>query len=118
MMPKAFSLKPFPAAGLPPGIVITGYAARSEEKLSVRYELRGPLTQLLIPAPADMPARLGKLWEETCFEFFLGPKNSDRYWEFNLSASLPALPVISMPGGRPAAGKGTKEKLVRLISSP
>ncbi|MDA8103798.1 MAG: DOMON-like domain-containing protein [Nitrospiraceae bacterium] len=85
MMPKAFGLRPFPAAGLPPGIEITGYAARSEEKLSVKYELRGPLTQLLIPAPADMPARRDKLWEETCFEFFLGPKNSDRYWEFNLS---------------------------------
>ena len=85
MMPKAFSLKPFPAAGLPPGIGITGYAARKEEKLSVMYELRGPLTQLVIPAPADMPARRNKLWEETCFEFFLSPKNSDSYWEFNLS---------------------------------
>lgn len=85
MIHKAFSLKPFPAAGLPPDIGIVGYAARNEEKLSVMYELRGPLTQLVIPAPADMPARRDKLWEETCFEFFLSPKNSDRYWEFNLS---------------------------------
>ncbi|MBU4232875.1 MAG: DOMON-like domain-containing protein, partial [Proteobacteria bacterium] len=25
------------------------------------------------------------LWEETCFEFFLGVKDSPQYWEFNLS---------------------------------
>jgi hypothetical protein len=25
------------------------------------------------------------LWEDTCFEFFLGIKNSAQYWEFNLS---------------------------------
>ena len=35
--------------------------------------------------PADMPARRDRLWEETCFEFFLAVKNSPRYWEFNLS---------------------------------
>ena len=39
----------------------------------------------MIPAPADLPARKHGLWEETCFEFFLGVKDSPRYWEFNLS---------------------------------
>ncbi|MDA8241419.1 MAG: DOMON-like domain-containing protein [Nitrospiraceae bacterium] len=85
MRRTSFSLVPFPAAGLPPGIEITGSAGRDAERLTVRYDLRGPLTQLVIPAPADMPARRGKLWEDTCFEFFLCPKNSDSYWEFNLS---------------------------------
>ncbi len=32
-----------------------------------------------------MPTRRSRLWEETCFEFFLGVMNSDQYWEFNLS---------------------------------
>ena len=31
--------------------------------------------------------RKNGLWEETCFEFFLGVKGSERYWEFNLSPS-------------------------------
>ena len=39
----------------------------------------------MIPAPADLPARRPGLWEETCFEFFLGVKDAPRYWEFNLS---------------------------------
>ena len=28
-----------------------------------------------------------RLWEETCFEFFLAPMESSQYWEFNLSPS-------------------------------
>jgi hypothetical protein len=39
----------------------------------------------VIPAPADTRVRKNALWEETCFEFFLGMKNADHYWEFNLS---------------------------------
>jgi hypothetical protein len=47
--------------------------------------LIGPLAALVIPVPVGNPVRKNALWEETCFEFFLGGKDSDRYWEFNLS---------------------------------
>ena len=53
--------------------------------LAIRYALQGRLAELVIPGPAEMPARRHGLWEATCFEFFLGVKDSPRYWEFNLS---------------------------------
>lgn len=55
--------------------------------MSVRYALTGDLSEIAIPAPEPFPARKDRLWEETCLEFFLGPTDSERYWEFNLSPS-------------------------------
>ncbi|GET40715.1 DOMON-like domain-containing protein [Microseira wollei] len=43
-----------------------------------------PIPQELVEQ-SNTPARQHQLWEETCFEFFLGIKNSPQYWEFNLS---------------------------------
>lgn len=80
-----FSLKPFSPISPPLNLKITGHIARRPRQLAIRYDLHGPLTELVIPGPADMPARRHGLWEETCFEFFLGVKDSPRYWEFNLS---------------------------------
>ncbi|MGH2413387.1 MAG: DOMON-like domain-containing protein, partial [Microcystaceae cyanobacterium] len=59
--------------------------ARHYNTLTIRYAILGHLAELVIPAPTDKPARKNKLWQETCFEFFLAPKNSPQYWEFNLS---------------------------------
>jgi hypothetical protein len=87
MNSRNFSLKPFPSTGLLPLLGITGNIGRSSNTIAITYTLLGPLSELLIPAPAEMPARKNALWEETCFEFFLALKNSDRYWEFNLSPS-------------------------------
>jgi hypothetical protein len=85
MNDRGFSLKPFPSAGLFPHLEITGNIGRRFNMLSLSYTLHGPLAELVIPAPADTRVRKNALWEETCFEFFLGMKNSDHYWEFNLS---------------------------------
>ena len=82
---RSFSLQPFSPIGPPLNFKITGHIARRPRQLAIRYDLRGDLAELMIPAPADMPARRHGLWEETCFEFFLGVKDSPRYWEFNLS---------------------------------
>ena len=87
MKSRSFSLKPFQSAGLLPHLEITGYVGRSSNKLSISYALSGPLAELMIPALADIRLRKNRLWEETCFEFFLAPVNSDHYWEFNLSTS-------------------------------
>lgn len=87
MKSRSFSLKPFPSAGLLPHLEITGDIARSSNKLSISYEISGPLAELVLPAPADVSLRKNGLWEETCFEFFLAPLTSGRYWEFNLSPS-------------------------------
>jgi len=81
---QSFALVPFPA-GPRPAVKITGKIARRAETLTIHYELRGELAAVALPPPADVLARRQGLWAETCFEFFLGAKNSPQYWEFNLS---------------------------------
>jgi hypothetical protein len=87
---KDFSLKPLPSADLPPHLKhleIRGRIARRSNLLSINYALLGLSSEIVVPVPADNPVRKNALWEETCFEFFLASKYSDRYWEFNLSPS-------------------------------
>jgi hypothetical protein len=85
MNSRSFSLQPFSFLDPPLNFTITGRILRRSHHLTIRYDLRGDLAQLMIPAPAAIPARRHGLWEETCFEFFLGEKDAPRYWEFNLS---------------------------------
>jgi len=85
--PVRFFLKPFPGEGNPAGVTIGGSIARRADVLSVRYEVRGNLAKVSIPAATEAPRRKDRLWEETCLEFFLGTTDSGVYWEFNLSPS-------------------------------
>jgi len=85
MSGQDFSLKPFSPLSPPLDIKLTGNLARGPRRLAIRYELCGPLAPLLIPPAADIPRRRHGLWEETCFDIFLGVKGARRYWEFNLS---------------------------------
>jgi hypothetical protein len=80
-----FSLQPFSPIGPALTIKLTGHINRQPRQLAIRYDLRGDLAELMVPAPAALPVRRQGLWEETCFEFFLGVKDSPGYWEFNLS---------------------------------
>ena len=85
MKGRSLFLKPFPADAPVPGFQITTSIKRSSNIIAVSYALLGPITQLGLPAQAEKPSRKNALWEETCFELFLGIKNSARYWEFNIS---------------------------------
>lgn len=85
MNSHSFSLKPFSSVGIP--ITIKGNIGRHSNKFTISYSLTGDLSNLVIPAPADLPERRNNIWQETCFEFFLGLNDYDRYWEFNLSPS-------------------------------
>ena len=85
MNSHSFSLKPFSPVGIP--ITIKGNIGRNSNRFTVNYSLTGFLSNLVIPAPADLPERRNNIWQETCFEFFLGLKDDARYWEFNLSPS-------------------------------
>ena len=89
MKGQDFSLQPFSPISPALNFKVTGHIARRPHHLAIRYDLHGPLAELVIPAPADLPSRQHGLWEETCFEFFLGVKDSPRYWEFNLSPAGP-----------------------------
>jgi hypothetical protein len=82
---RRFSLKPLVTADLPPDVKITGSISRLSNTLTINYILIGPMANFAIPASAENQLRRNALWKETCLEFFLGPKNSAHYWEFNLS---------------------------------
>jgi len=87
MNPMTFSLNPFPGDGNPAGLTIGGSITRRADTLWVRYEVRGDLSKVSIPAAAGTPRRKDRLWEETCLELFLGTADSGEYREFNLSPS-------------------------------
>ncbi len=55
--------------------------------LRCRYEVRGTVERLAIPAMAPAPARTDELWRQTCFEIFLKPEDGTIYDEFNFSPS-------------------------------
>jgi hypothetical protein len=78
---------PFPGEGNPAGVTVGGSIARRADILSVRCEVRGTLSKVEIPAAAEAPRRKDRLWEETCFELFLGTADSTEYRELNLSPS-------------------------------
>lgn len=80
-----FRLQPFAAVGPHPDLTITGSISRGPRILAIRYAVHGSLAELVIPGPAEVPARRHGLWEQTCFELFLAVKHAPRYWEFNLS---------------------------------
>ena len=80
-----FDLQPFPSNKPLQNLQITGNIERNSHKIALAYVVTGDLKEIAIAPPSNAPARQHQLWEETCFEFFLGIKNSPQYWEFNLS---------------------------------
>jgi hypothetical protein len=85
MNEETFSLQAFPSTKLLPNLKIAGNISRYANQLTISYTLAGEIEEVIIAPPADTPMRKHELWRDTCFEFFLGIKNSQQYWEFNLS---------------------------------
>jgi hypothetical protein len=102
---------------------------RSATSLHLRYEVRGRIGDVVLPARAA-PIRRNNLWETTCFELFLRPAAATAYRELNFSpssqwaaydfsahrtgmvqAALPAPPVIEVTAG---AERLTVDVLVSL----
>ena len=81
---NSFTLIPFNQDAAPP-IGVTGKIERNNNELKIEYNLQK--SQVIIPEVANNLTRQFDLWEHTCFEFFLGIKDSSQYWEFNLSPS-------------------------------
>ncbi len=82
-----FKLYPFSQTNRLSDIIISGTITRHAGTLKINFELSAPLNQIIIPALAEKPTRKNRLWEDTCFELFIGIKGTDPYWEFNLSPS-------------------------------
>lgn len=55
--------------------------------LNIGYWLRDPNQMLLYPDLVSSHPRQDFLWEQTCFEVFIGVKGEDYYREINLSPS-------------------------------
>ena len=83
MKKHTFSLQPFQPTKA--DLRITGEIGRENNILTFRFVLKGDLGEIEIPTVEKLPIRKNKLWETTCFEFFLGIKDAPFYWEFNLS---------------------------------
>ncbi len=91
--PIMFSLEPFEETAQTRGLQVTGSLSITQTLLSLTYLLAesspGRLTKVDIPTASGVPSRKDRLWEQTCFEFFLAAgsahRHSDPYWEFNLS---------------------------------
>jgi hypothetical protein len=54
--------------------------------LVLTYMLTGDCNHLRIPDVRPQ-AQIDGLWQHTCFEVFVAPKDSPAYWEFNFSPS-------------------------------
>jgi hypothetical protein len=82
-----FALRPFATASNVPQVEINGRINRRDHLLSIEYQLFGDLSAISIDPSANPPSRQFQLWENTCFEFFIGIPGDANYWEFNLSPS-------------------------------
>jgi len=72
------------------GQAVTGVEATiswpAPGRLALAYEVRGEISDLLLPAPASAE-RTDELWRHTCLEAFVGLAGHPGYYEFNLSPS-------------------------------
>ncbi|MCI3135108.1 DOMON-like domain-containing protein [Phenylobacterium aquaticum] len=72
------------------GAAVTGVEATiswpAPGRLALAYEVRGAISDLLLPAPA-LGERTDELWRHTCLEAFVGEAGDPGYYEFNLSPS-------------------------------
>ncbi|BAB73738.1 DOMON-like domain-containing protein [Anabaena sp. FACHB-709] len=87
MSHQIFSLQPFPSEESLVDLKIAGNISRHNNQLTINYQVVGELAPVEIPSSVDIPTRKHELWQDTCFEFFIGIKDSQQYWEFNLSPS-------------------------------
>ncbi|ASK87815.1 hypothetical protein SPHFLASMR4Y_01045 [Sphingorhabdus sp. SMR4y] len=53
----------------------------------LRYHAEGNVEQVKLPDVPDRSERMDNLWQQSCFELFLGQPGTEQYCEFNLSPS-------------------------------
>ncbi|MGD1866906.1 MAG: DOMON-like domain-containing protein [Phormidesmis sp.] len=105
-----FTLVPFEPLPTAVDLSITGTLTREDNLLTLSYLMAGDIDAVALPAFSTTDTRQDRLWEQTCFEFFLtaSAKKSDQapYWEFNLSPTG-AWNVFALDGYR----QGLREEL-------
>jgi hypothetical protein len=82
------TLLPHPATPLPLACTLhAGAHWRGADRLALRYELAGALPSLRLPSWVAEPARREGLWQNSCFELFMGAPGQHAYLEANFSPS-------------------------------
>lgn len=56
-------------------------------KVNITFNIKGDIDKIVVPELSSNPQRIDRLWEQTCFEFFIGEKKKENYYEVNLSPS-------------------------------
>ena len=87
MIQKQFILYPFSLHNSEFNCEVKTNLISDGNDLTFHYQVFGDVEKIKIPPLITEPSREDNLWEDTCFEFFLGVMNSPVYWEFNLSPS-------------------------------
>ncbi|MBE9059625.1 DOMON-like domain-containing protein [cf. Phormidesmis sp. LEGE 11477] len=91
MAARSFQLQPFEAIASNTALSITGRVTLEKDRLAIAYLLSGDLEKVAIAPLRSGSQRRDRLWEQTCFEFFLAcgptPTTNTPYWEGNLSPS-------------------------------
>lgn len=78
-------LKPF--APVSENIQLSAVLSRDGDRLRITYKVMGDVQKVRIADARKIPGRKEGLWKTTCFELFVSPKGSSKYWEFNFSPS-------------------------------
>ena len=61
---------------------------RASNSIDAMYRVLDPNQEITpFQISTEMHERVDNLWQDTCFELFLKPENTSRYWEWNLSPS-------------------------------
>lgn len=68
-------------------VTIVGALEQNGTTLNVGFWVRDPLQHIQWPKLCNTGLKQDFLWENTCFEIFIGIKNEDYYREVNLSPS-------------------------------
>jgi hypothetical protein len=85
MIKKQFILHPFSLQDLGYNWQVKANVTSDLPDLSIHYQVFGDFDKIQIAPASTEATRKDNLWQNTCFEFFLGIVNSPIYWEFNFS---------------------------------
>ncbi len=69
-----------------PALAVSASVRTHDSEMICQYRVTGARTDLTVPEFAEQ-CRLDGLWRHTCFEVFIGLKDSPEYVEFNASPS-------------------------------
>lgn len=88
MNSQEFLLQPFETEAHTQKFQLKGLLQKTGRELFIKSDIIGPLEQIILPKPSGEASQTLNLWENTCFEVFIGASKTNRYWEWNLSPNL------------------------------